>query len=177
VVAVKTLTRDHMAKSEAAGLVLDVYGDDHLRAACARLVAARGADAFPAVVQSMAAPGVDVSVTVAEHPLVGPILGVGAGGVSTPVAAPQVQVLPLTDRDARRCVAGSPVAALLDDRARARLEDVLLRVGALVEAAPEVEALELNPVIFSSGGVAAITDARVRVAPVERRPLPPVRRL
>lgn len=176
-VAVKTLTRDHMAKSEAAGLVLDVYGDDHLRAACARLVTARGADAFPAVVQTMAAPGVDVSVTVAEHPLVGPILGLGAGGVSTPVAAPQVQVLPLTDRDARRCVAGSPVAALLDDRARAVLEDVLLRVGALVEAAPEVEALELNPVILSSGGVAAVTDAQVRVAPVERQPLPPVRRL
>ena len=175
-VAVKAVTRDHTAKSEAAGLALDIWGDDHLRATCARWVAARGDSAFPAIVQAMVAPGVDVAVTVAEHPLVGPVLSLGPGGVAAPVAASQVQVLPLTDHDARRRVAASAVAPLLDDRARAVLEDLLLRVGALVEAAPEVEALELNPVILSAGG-AAVTDARIRVATVDRERLPPVRRL
>jgi hypothetical protein len=49
-------------------------------------------------------------------------------------------------------------------------------VGALIEAAPEVVALELNPVIVSPSGPAA-ADVRLRVAPIERDPLPPVRRL
>lgn len=175
-VAVKAVTRDHMAKSEAAGLALDIWGDDHLRATCDRWAAARGDAAFPAVVQAMVAPGVDVAVVVADHPLVGPVLSLGPGGVATRVSASQVQVLPLTDRDARRGVAASAVAPLLDDRARGLLEDLLLRVGALVEAAPEVEALELNPVILSASG-AAVTDARIRVAPADRERRPPVRRL
>lgn len=174
-VAVKASGRDQMAKSAAAGLALDVYGDDHLRDTCARLAAARGA-AFPAVVQTMVPPGVDVAVTVTEHPIVGPVLTVGAGGVATPMAAPQVQVLPLTDLDARRGVAGSPVAGLLDDRGRELLEDLLLRVGALVEAAPEIRALELNPVILSAMG-ASITDAQIAVAPLDSDRVPPVRRI
>lgn len=176
-VAVKTLARQHhLAKSEAAGLALDVHGDDDLRATCARLVAARGADAFPAVVQSMVAPGIDVAVAVTGHPLVGPVLSLGPGGVATTVGTSQVHVLPLTDRDARRCVETSSVAPLLDDPARAALEDLLLRVGALVEAAPEVEALELNPVILSAGR-AQVTDAQVWVAPRALDHRPPVRRL
>jgi hypothetical protein len=176
-VAVKALARQHhLAKSEAAGLALDVHGDDDLRATCARLVAARGADAFPAVVQSMVAPGIDVAVAVTGHPLVGPVLSLGPGGVATTVGTSQVHVLPLTDRDARRCVETSSVAPLLDGPARAALEDLLLRVGALVEAAPEVEALELNPVILSAGR-AQVTDAQVWVAPRALDHRPPVRRL
>ncbi|HEV7757914.1 MAG TPA: GNAT family N-acetyltransferase, partial [Acidimicrobiales bacterium] len=89
-VAVKLLARDRLAKSEAAGLALDVYGDDHLRATCARMVEARGGGAFPVMVQRMAVPGVDVAVALADHPLVGPVLTLNAGGVATPVSAPQV---------------------------------------------------------------------------------------
>jgi len=176
-VAVKALLREyHLAKSEAAGLALDVHGDDDLRATCARLTRARGGAAFPAVVQSMVAPGVDVAIGVADHPLVGPVLRLGPGGVATRVTSSQVQVLPLTDRDAARCVAASAVAPLLDDAGRAALEDLLLRVGALVEAAPEVEELDLNPVIVS-GGAAHVTDAQAWVAPLDRDRVPPVRRL
>jgi acyl-CoA synthetase (NDP forming)/RimJ/RimL family protein N-acetyltransferase len=176
-VAVKQLARDRLlAKSEAAGLALDVYDDAHLRATCARMVEARGDAAFPVMVQCMATPGVDVAVALADDPLAGPVLTLNAGGVATPVSAPQVQVLPLTDLDARRCVETSPVAGLLDATGRAHLEDVLLRVGTLSDCAEEVAGLELNPVIVTSQG-ASITDALVRLVPVERDRLPPVRRL
>jgi acyl-CoA synthetase (NDP forming)/RimJ/RimL family protein N-acetyltransferase len=175
-VAAKLLARDRSAKSEAAGLALDVYDDAHLRATCARMVEARGDAAFPVMVQRMAAPGVDVAVALADDPLAGPVLTLNAGGVATPVSAPQVLVLPLTDLDARRCIETSPVAALLDAPSRARLEDVLLRVGALSDAAEEIAGLELNPVIVTADG-AAIADAQVRLVPVERDRLPPVRRL
>jgi acyl-CoA synthetase (NDP forming) len=175
-VALKAYARDPMAKSAAAGLALDIYGDDHLRATCDRLVASRGERAFPAIVQAMATPGVDVAVTVAEHPLVGPVLALGPGGVAYSAAGAQLQVLPLTDQDAQRCVASSPVGHLLDDQGKARLEDLLLRVGALIEAAPQVQTLALNPVIISADGP-AIADALVGVAPAVPDRLPPVRRL
>jgi ATP-grasp domain len=84
--------------------------------------------------------------------------------------------VPLTDADAGRVVAPLAVTAGLGPTARAAPEDLLLRVGALVEEVPEVTGLELNPVVVSAAG-AAVLDARLRVAPVDRNPLPPVRRL
>ena len=175
-VAVKAAARSRLAKTEAGGLALDVHDETELRATLDRIAGALGPDAWPVVVQPMAAPGVDVAVGVTHNPLVGPVLTLGPGGVATAVAAVQAHVLPLTDVDARRFVAASPMADLLDPSGVAALEDLLLRVGVLVDEAPEIVGLELNPVLVSPGG-AAIVDAVVRAAPVDRDPLPPVRRL
>ena len=175
-VAVKTVSRTRLAKTEAGGLALDVHDEAELWATLARMGEALGEAAWPVLVQAMAEPGVDVAVGVSDNPVVGPVLTLGPGGVATPVAAPQAHVLPLTDLDARRFVAELPVADLLDAAARTRLEDLLLGVGGLVDAVPEITGLDLNPVIVTPGG-AVIVDAAVRVAPVDRDPLPPVRRL
>ncbi len=175
-VAVKAAARSRLAKTEAGGLALDVHDESELGATLDRISGALGAAAWPVVVQPMAAPGVDVAVGVTHNPLVGPVLTLGPGGVATAVAAVQAHVLPLTDIDARRFVAASPMADLLDPAGVAALEDLLLRVGVLVDEVPEIVGLELNPVLVSPGG-AAIVDATVRVAPVDRDPLPPVRRL
>ena len=69
-----------------------------------------------------------------------------------------------------------PVLVVGGGRIAQRKIDLLLRVGVLVDAVPEITALELNPVIVSAGA-AAVVDAKVRAAPVDRNPLPPVRRL
>lgn len=177
-VALKTLARDPMAKSEAAGLALDIHSTAEMWETSTRLVRARGATAFPAIVQPMVTPGVDVAVTVVQHPLVGPVLTLSAGGVATALAAGSaaVQVLPLTEQDARRCVDESPVGPVLDPASAERIEGVLVRVGALVEAAPEIVGLELNPVIVRPEA-ASVADARIQVAPVEVDPVPPVRRI
>lgn len=175
-VAVKTVGRTRLAKTEAGGLALDVHDEAELRATLRRMGDALGEAAWPVVVQAMTEPGVDVAVGVSDNPMVGPVLTLGPGGVATVVTVPQAHVLPLTDRDAHRFVEAAPVAELLGDDARARLEDLLLRVGVLVDEVPEITALELNPVIVSAGA-AAVVDAKVRAAPVDRNPLPPVRRL
>jgi acyl-CoA synthetase (NDP forming)/RimJ/RimL family protein N-acetyltransferase len=175
-VAVKSAARSRSAKTEAGGIALDVHDPAELRATLGGMGGALGSALWPVVVQPMVEPGVDVAVTVAQSALVGPVVTVGAGGVATDLSATEVRVLPLTDRGASRLVASLPLGPRLDEAARRALEDVLLRVGALVEAAPEVVALELNPVIVSPSGPAA-ADVRLRVAPIERDPLPPVRRL
>jgi acyl-CoA synthetase (NDP forming)/RimJ/RimL family protein N-acetyltransferase len=175
-VAVKSAARSRSAKTEAGGIALDVHDPAELRATLDGMGGALGEALWPVVVQPMVRPGVDVAVMVAQSEIVGPVVTLGAGGVATDLSATQVHVLPLTDRAASRFVASSPLASVLDDAARRALEDVLLRVAALIEAAPEVVALELNPVIVSPSGPAA-ADVRLRVAPIERDPLPPVRRL
>ena len=175
-VAVKTAGRTRLAKTEAGGLALDVQDEADLRSTLDRMDRALGGAAWPVVVQPMATPGVDAAVGVATNPLVGPVLTLGPGGVATAVTAAHAHVLPLSDLDARRVVAGSPLVDLLDPGGCAALEDLLLRVGALVDEVPEIVGLELNPVLVSAEG-AAIVDATVRAAPVDRDPLPPVRRL
>jgi acyl-CoA synthetase (NDP forming) len=51
----------------------------------------------------------------------------------------------------------------------AALEDVLLRVIALVEAHPEVAEMDLNPLIVHTAG-AVVVDARIRLEPGASRP-------
>ena len=51
----------------------------------------------------------------------------------------------------------------------AALEDVVVRIGALAAAHPEIAELDLNPVIASPTG-AVVVDARVRVERPARRP-------
>jgi len=53
----------------------------------------------------------------------------------------------------------------------ARLEDVLLRVSALVEAHPQIIEMDLNPLIVNAAGAVAV-DARVRLEPgTPRKPI------
>jgi acyl-CoA synthetase (NDP forming) len=175
-VAVKALGRSRQAKTEAAGLALDVHGDAELAATLDRMGASLGEGAWPAVIQPMAEPGVDVAVGIVDHLVVAPVLTLGPGGAAAEGTPPTAHVVPITDVDARRIVGDLPLAALLGAAGRAALEDLVLRVAALDEQVPELVGLELNPVVVSDAG-AAIVDARVRLAPVDRDPLPPVRRL
>ena len=56
------------------------------------------------------------------------------------------------------------------------LEDLLMRVGALVAAHPEIAEMDLNPVVALPNG-ALVVDARVRVErPPHRPPFPAIGR-
>jgi hypothetical protein len=175
-VVLKAAGRGPTAKTAAAGFAIDLEGPDALRIAWERMADGLGDDLIPALVQPMVAPGVDVAVRVGDHPTVGPVLSIGLGGAAAALDRPtDVRVLPLTDLDAARLVAGSRLASALDDADRAALEGALLRVAALIEEVPEVSALTLNPVMVRDGAV-VVTQARATIGTIERDPLPPVRR-
>jgi acyl-CoA synthetase (NDP forming)/RimJ/RimL family protein N-acetyltransferase len=176
-VVLKAAGRDRMAKTAAAGFAIDLEGPDALRLAWERMVESLGDRLVPALVQPMVGPGVDVSVAVHGHPSVGPVLSLGPGGAASALdTAADLRVLPLSDLDAARLVAGSRLAPLLDETARVALERALLCVAALVEEVPEIAELVLNPLIVRDGR-SVITQAVATVAPVERDPRPPVRRV
>jgi acetate---CoA ligase (ADP-forming) len=114
--------------------------------------------------------GVELVVGVVHDPSFGPVVALGAGGgvAAEPRKDVSVRLTPLTDRDAAEMVRSLASFPLLDGyrgapRADvAALEDLLVRVGALVEAHPQVAELDLSPVRALEDGV-AVAAARVRV--------------
>jgi acyl-CoA synthetase (NDP forming) len=129
-------------------------------------------------VQPMAPDGVELIVGVVHDHSFGPVLACGAGGTSTQLINDvAVRITPVTDLDVHEMVRSLRTFPLLDGfRGAPRcdvgaVEDVLLRVGAMVESHPEIVELDCNPVIVGPNG-ALIVDARVRVAISD--PAPPV---
>jgi acyl-CoA synthetase (NDP forming) len=176
-VVLKSATRGAMAKTAGSGLAIDLADQASLRAAWRRMEEGLGEPLRAALVQPMVVRGVDVAVSVHDHPEVGPVLALGPGGASAALdQAVDVRVLPLTELDAQRMVAGSRLGPVLDDGARRALEDLLLRIGALIEEVPEIVGLRANPVLVSADG-AILTDVALAVAPLDHEPLPPLRRL
>jgi acetate---CoA ligase (ADP-forming) len=111
--------------------------------------------------------GVELLVGVVHDATFGPVIACGAAD-ARPRAQREatVRITPLTDVDAREMVSAQVAGGLVDPggtgAADAALEDLLLRVSALVEAHPEVAELDLDPVIVHRAG-ATVLEARVRL--------------
>lgn len=121
------------------------------------------------LVQAMAPRGVEMIVGVVHDPLFGPVVACGAGGTMVELMNDvSVRISPLNDRDAAEMVRSLRSYPMLDGYRGApkadvaALEDVIMRVAALVDAHPEIVELDANPVIVLAHG-AVIVDARVRV--------------
>jgi acyl-CoA synthetase (NDP forming) len=153
---------------------LGLAGGKQVRAAAAQMadqVAAAGHRVERFLVQRMVAAGVEMLVGVVHDPSFGPVVACGAGGTAVELLRDvQVRITPMTDADAAAMVRSLATFPLLGGYRGAppadvpALEDLLLRVGAMVEAHPEVAELDLNPVmVLPRGQGAVVVDARVRV--------------
>jgi acyl-CoA synthetase (NDP forming) len=120
--------------------------------------------------------GVEMIVGVASDPSFGPVLACGAGGTTAELLRDiSVRITPLSARDPGEMLRALRSFPLLEGYRGApacdvpAIEDVLLRVSAMVEAHPEIVELDCNPLIAGPSG-ALIVDARVRVesAPAPR---------
>jgi acyl-CoA synthetase (NDP forming) len=92
-------------------------------------------------------------VGVTQDPSFGPLIMFGLGGIYTDLIQDvAVRIHPLTDLDAGELVSSIRIAKLFQgfgDSAPSdtgALEDLLLRISALVEDVPQIADVELNPV-------------------------------
>jgi acetate---CoA ligase (ADP-forming) len=180
-VAVKAIASGLLHKSDAGGVLLGLDGaaavlDGARRIETAVREAGHQLEGF--VVQPMSSSGVELIVGVVHDHSFGPVLACGAGGTTAELIKDvSVRITPVTDLDAAEMVRSLKTFPLLDGYRGARpcdlpaIEDVLLRVSAMVEHHPEIAELDCNPLIAGPEG-ATIVDARVRVGPSE--PTPPV---
>lgn len=175
-VVLKVLSQDIAHKSDVGGVALNLADAGAVRDAFDRMMqAVQSAQSTARIdgvsVQRQAAPGTEVIVGMTKDPQFGPVIMVGLGGVLVEVLRDVAfRLVPLEPRDARDMLheikgfpllegyRGAPPADI------AALETLILNVSRFVEAHPEIEELDLNPVFAYPDGAVAV-DARVIVAP------------
>jgi acyl-CoA synthetase (NDP forming) len=170
--ALKGLATGVVHKTDVEGVRLGLMSPAEVAAAAESMRQAFAAAGHPVhgfAVQRMAPAGVEMLVGVVHDRLFGPVVACAAGGTQAELLHDvAVRITPLTDVDATEMIRSLRTFPLLDGyRGAARsdvaaLEDVLLRVSAMVEAHAEIAEMDLNPVIVLPEG-AVIVDARLRI--------------
>jgi acetyl coenzyme A synthetase (ADP forming)-like protein len=183
-VTVKASARGLVHRTDAGGVRLGLDTAEAVRDAVAQIeasLAAAGHGLDGLVVQPMAPAGVELIVGVVNDHSFGPVLACGAGGAAAELIKDvTVRITPLTELDAHEMLRSLRTYPLLAGYRGAELcdvdaiEDVLLRVSAIVEAHPMIAEVDCNPLIVRPDGV-VIVDARVRVeAPPPLPPMPSI---
>ncbi|KAA1399631.1 bifunctional GNAT family N-acetyltransferase/acetate--CoA ligase family protein [Aeromicrobium ginsengisoli] len=135
-------------------------------------------------VQRAAADGIQVSFSVTEDPLFGPLVSFGlAGAPSELLGDRSYGIPPLTDLDAEAMIRDLRSAPLLygyrgsDAVDVDALQDIIVRLAAMKDDLPEIAELDLEPVLVHGKGYTALS-ARAKVVPsADRRGEWYVRRL
>jgi acetyl coenzyme A synthetase (ADP forming)-like protein len=150
-------------KTDEGGVILDLGDDDAVRAAA-------GTIGGPLLVQPFVRGGAELLAGAVQDPVFGPLVAFGPGGVLAElIGEAQFRLTPLTDLDAEELVRSGKAGRLAagfrgtppaDGEA---LIELLLRLSLLSEELPEVEELDLNPVLALPDGCLAV-DARIRIS-------------
>ncbi len=161
-------------KSDVGGVLLNVAPADAAAGfnQLAEQLAAHNIKLEAASLMPMAKPGVEVLAGITHDPLFGPLVAFGSGGFLVELLDDVVfRVLPLTDRDATEMILSTRAHRMLKGyRGSAEaditaVEDLLLRLGALAEAVPQIAEIDLNPVIVHPRGEGlTMIDARIRLS-------------
>jgi hypothetical protein len=156
-VAVKLLDAAVLHKTEVGGVRLGVRTPAELDEALDAIGAER------VLVEAMAPPGVDLVVGARRDPVFGPVVLVGLGGtVAEALADVAVRVAPITPAAAERMVDELAGRALLDGWRggpvldRAALGRFVAALGALLDAHPHLQDVEVNPLRITAGGLIAL---------------------
>lgn len=123
------------------------------------------------LLQREVAAGIEAIAEVRVDPHFGPFVLCGLGGVLVSLLGDEaVRLPPVTDVDAAEMIDGLRAKALLDGYRgvgpgdRKALEDLLLRLSALVDAIPELRGLELSPIkVLPPGYGVVVVDGRLEI--------------
>jgi len=168
-------------KTDVGGVKLNLRDADAVAAAFRGMSRRLRDQMAGAMIQRMVPGGVEVLVGALYDPTFGPLVVCGSGGVFVDLLADTVfRIHPLTDLDAAEMVGEFKGSALLrgyrgqPPADEAALRETLLRVSAMLEACPEIQELDINPLKVLETGVCAV-DVRIRVD--RRPPRPRTRRI
>jgi acyl-CoA synthetase (NDP forming) len=175
-VAVKLASSTIVHKTDVRGVVLDLNSEDEVKKAFkdikARLAeTGRQSEMWGVIVQPMVTEGVEVVAGVTQDPSFGPIIMFGLGGIYTELLKDvAVRLHPVTDVDAHELVSSIKTSKLFEGFRGAppsdtrSLEDLLLRLSALVDNVPQIAELDLNPVkVMEREKGYWVVDARIMV--------------
>jgi acyl-CoA synthetase (NDP forming) len=171
-VVLKIMSEDIPHKSDVGGVALNLNDADAVRSAYERVMTgARNAQPSARIdgvsVQKQARPGAEIIIGMTKDPQFGPVLMFGLGGVLVEVLKDvSFRIVPLEQRDAKEMVQEIKGLPLLqgyrgsEPADLAAVESLILKVSEFVQAHPEIDELDLNPVFAYRDGAIAV-DARV----------------
>jgi acetyl coenzyme A synthetase (ADP forming)-like protein len=167
-IAVKLASSTILHKTDVGGVILDLNSEDEVKRAFKSIQAAldkigRVKEMAGVTVQSMVNEGIEAIVGVTQDPSFGPLIMFGSGGIYAELIKDvALRLHPLTDIDARemaRLFEGSRGLPPSDTQS---IEDLLLRLSAMVEDIPQLAELDFNPVkVMPQGEGYCVVDARI----------------
>jgi acetyl coenzyme A synthetase (ADP forming)-like protein len=173
-VAVKLDSSTITHKSDVGGVVLSLDSGDEVKQAFddirARLKKdGRQNEMQGVVVQKMVEQGIEAIVGVTQDPSFGPLIMFGSGGIYAELMKDVVLRLhPITDLDAKEMIDSIKMASLFKGFRGSppadigAIQDLLLRLSAMVEDIPNIAELDFNPVkVMPEGKGYYIIDARI----------------
>jgi acyl-CoA synthetase (NDP forming) len=174
-VVLKIVSPDIVHKSDIGGVKVGLKDGKAVRAAFKEIVtnaknAVPGAKITGVAVQNMAPEGTEVIVGMTTDPQFGPVMMFGLGGIMVEVLKDvSFRIVPLTSRDALQMINEIKGHAVLEGvRGRPPVDktalcEAILKVADFVASHPEVQELDLNPMIAYPEGVIAV-DARIVIS-------------
>jgi acyl-CoA synthetase (NDP forming) len=180
-VVLKAVVPGLVHKTEAGAVRLGLTGKQEMEEAAKEMLKqleSAGLKETNFIVQPMVPSGPEMLVGVTHDPVFGPIVVCGAGGTLVELLEDvTVRITPLTDQDASDMIRALKTFPLLNGYRGGphydvvALEELILRIGILVDDVHEIGELDLNPVIvLPEGQGVCLVDVRVRVAEM----LPPL---
>jgi len=175
-VAVKLLSTSITQKTDVEGVILDCRTAEEVEKAFNRIgknlnKIGRKNEMDGVIIQKMIKSSVEVIVGVTQHPSFGPLIMFGLGGIYVELFKDVTfSIHPLTDIDAHEMVRSVKAYQLLEGwRGSPRadvssIEDLMLRISAMVEDNPQITEMDLNPVkVLPAGEAYLVVDGRILV--------------
>jgi acetyltransferase len=176
-VAVKLVSDYITHKTEVGGVILDLHSQKEVEEAFIRIrerlvSLGREKEMQGVVVQEMVSRGFEMIVGVTQDPSFGPLILFGTGGIYAELFKDVTfRIHPLTDVDAQEMIRSVKAYQILKGWRGAEpsdteaLEELLLRISAMVEDLSHIVELDLNPVkVLERDKGYVVVDARVMLA-------------
>jgi len=174
-VALKIVSPEIIHKSDAGGILLNLGNEDAVREGFAEVIANASRFSSPekilgVLVAPMAKKGQECIVGMIRNPQFGAVLMFGLGGIFVEVLKDvSFRVAPPSDLDLEEMIheiKGYPLLSGVrgqNPKDTGILKDLLRRVAQLAADHPEIQEVDINPVIVHEQG-ASIVDARIIIA-------------
>ena len=173
-VVVKLNSSSITHKTDVGGVILDLNSKDEVKTAFNTIkdklaAIGRESEMEGVTIQKMITGGVEIIAGVTQDPTFGPLIMFGLGGVQAELLKDIVLRLhPLTELDASEMVSSIKMASLFEGFRGAppsdiqAVQDLLLRLSAMVEDIPQIAELDFNPVkVMAKGEGYRVVDARI----------------
>jgi acetyltransferase len=159
-------------KSDAGGVRLKLNTDKKIRAAYRDIMKnskkyAPKADIRGVLVSPMADEGIEVIIGTKIDDQFGPVIMYGLGGIMVEILKDVAfRVLPISPTSARKMIAETKSYPILDGARgtpaldKKALQRLLLLCSEIVESYPQIQEMDLNPVIVHQKGV-SVVDVRI----------------